>query len=74
MTVSAKFSLEGKCGTPAGLAFDIKTHVLFAACRNPAVMAMINSETGKILQVLPIGVGVDGARRSVRKATARLPS
>ncbi len=61
MSVSARFSLEGKCGTPAGLALDIKTHVLFAACRNPAVMAMINSDTGKILQVLPIGVGVDGA-------------
>jgi DNA-binding beta-propeller fold protein YncE len=61
LTKTAAFSLEGKCGTPAGLAFDVKTHVLFVACRNPAVMAMLDSDTGKILAVLPIGVGVDGA-------------
>jgi len=61
MTKTAAYSLDGKCGTPAGLAFDVKNHVLFVACRNPAVMAMLDSETGKILSVLPIGVGVDGA-------------
>jgi DNA-binding beta-propeller fold protein YncE len=61
MTVTAKYSLEGKCGTPAGLAFDVKNHILFAACRNPATMAMLDSDTGKILAVLPIGTGTDGA-------------
>ncbi len=61
MTKTGAYGLDGKCGTPAGLAFDVKTHVLFVACRNPAVMAMLNSDTGKILAVLPIGVGVDGA-------------
>ena len=61
MTKTGAYSLDGKCGTPAGLAFDVKTHVLFVACRNPAVMAMMNADTGKILAVLPIGVGVDGA-------------
>jgi DNA-binding beta-propeller fold protein YncE len=61
MTKTGVYSLEGKCGTPAGLAFDVKNHVLFVACRNPAVMAMLDSRTGKILSVLPIGVGVDGA-------------
>ncbi|HXA38404.1 MAG TPA: hypothetical protein VNW53_05330 [Phenylobacterium sp.] len=61
LTKSGAYSLEGKCGTPAGLAFDAKTHVLFVACRNPAVMAMLDSETGKILSVLPIGAGTDGA-------------
>jgi hypothetical protein len=61
LTKTGVYGLEGKCGAPAGLAFDVKTHVLFVACRNPAVMAMLNSDTGKILAVLPIGAGVDGA-------------
>jgi DNA-binding beta-propeller fold protein YncE len=61
LTKTAAYGLEGKCGTPAGLAFDVRNHVLFVACRNPAVMAMLNSDTGKILAVLPIGAGVDGA-------------
>jgi YVTN family beta-propeller protein len=61
LTKTGVYGLEGKCGAPAGLAFDVKHHVLFVACRNPAVMAMLDSATGKILAVLPIGVGVDGA-------------
>ena len=61
MTKTGAYSLDGKCGGPAGLTLDVKTHVLFVACRNPAVMAMLDSETGKILSVLPIGSGVDGA-------------
>ena len=61
MAKTATYSLDGKCGGPAGLAFDVKSRVLFVACRNPAVMAMMNADTGKILAVLPIGAGVDGA-------------
>jgi DNA-binding beta-propeller fold protein YncE len=61
LSVVGRYSLAGKCGTPAGLAFDVKNHILFAACRSPAVMAMVNSDTGQVLAVLPIGVGVDGA-------------
>jgi DNA-binding beta-propeller fold protein YncE len=61
MAKTATYGLDGKCGAPAGLAFDVKSRVLFVACRNPAVMAMLNADTGKILAVLPIGVGVDGA-------------
>jgi len=61
MAKTSAYGLEGKCGTPAGLAFDVKNHVLFVACRNPATMTMLNSETGKVLASLPIGAGVDGA-------------
>ena len=61
MTKTGAFSLDGKCGGPAGLALDVKNHILFAACHNPAAMAVLNSDTGQILTVLPIGVGVDGA-------------
>ena len=61
LTVTGHYSMAGKCGEPAGLAIDVKTKVLFAACRNPAVMAMLNADTGQILDVQPIGKGVDGA-------------
>jgi DNA-binding beta-propeller fold protein YncE len=61
LMVTGHYSMAGKCGSPAGLAIDVKTKVLFAACRNPAVMAMLNADTGQILDVQPIGKGVDGA-------------
>jgi DNA-binding beta-propeller fold protein YncE len=61
LTVTGHYDLAGRCGSPAGLAIDVKTKVLFAACRNPAVMAMLNADTGQILDVQPIGKGVDGA-------------
>lgn len=61
MAVTARFDLGAADLTPAGLAFDVKNHVLFAACRNPASMVILNSDTGKILATLPIGTGVDGA-------------
>jgi DNA-binding beta-propeller fold protein YncE len=55
------FDLAGKGGGPGGLAFDVKNHVLFASCHDPAVMVMVNSETGKVITTLPIGTGTDGA-------------
>ena len=61
MKMTGAYGLEDKCGTPAGLAFDVKNHILFVACRNPATMTMLNSDTGKILGSVPIGAGVDGA-------------
>jgi DNA-binding beta-propeller fold protein YncE len=61
MTVTAHYDLAGKCGSPAGLAFDVKNHVLFAACHEPQVMAILSSVDGKIITILPIGNGVDGA-------------
>src|SRR6202021_534196 len=35
--------------------------ILFVGWRNPQMMVMLNSETGKIIDSLPIGTGVDGA-------------
>jgi DNA-binding beta-propeller fold protein YncE len=61
MTVTAHYDLAGKCGGPGGLAFDVKNHVLFAACHEPAVMAILSSLDGKLITTLPIGNGVDGA-------------
>jgi DNA-binding beta-propeller fold protein YncE len=61
MTVTAHYDLAGKCGGPGGLAFDVKNHVLFAACHEPQVMVILSSVDGKIITSLPIGNGVDGA-------------
>jgi DNA-binding beta-propeller fold protein YncE len=60
MTVTARYPLAGRGGTPAGLALDTRNHVLFVACRNPAVMVMMNADTGAILSTLPIGLQNDG--------------
>jgi len=61
MKVSATYSLNGKGGGNAGLALDVKNHVLFVACRNPQVMVMLDANDGKYLADLPIGRGCDGA-------------
>ena len=61
MTVTAHWDLGGKGGAPAGLAFDVKNHVLFAACAEPATFVILSSDDGKIITSLPIGAGTDGA-------------
>jgi DNA-binding beta-propeller fold protein YncE len=61
LAVTAHYDLEGKGGTCAGLAFDAKNRILFAACRNPQNMVVLNADDGKILATLPIGMGTDGA-------------
>jgi DNA-binding beta-propeller fold protein YncE len=61
LKVTAKYDLAGKGGGPGGLAFDVKNHILFASCHNPATMVILKSDDGKILDALPIGNGTDGA-------------
>src|SRR5262249_31666508 len=63
LKVTAHYSLEGKGDTPAGLAFDVKNHILFVASRQPApgVMVMMNSQDGKIISTLPLAGASDGA-------------
>jgi len=61
LRVTTEYDLSAHARTPAGLAFDAKNHVLFAACRAPGMMVILNSDTGKIITTLPIGSGVDGA-------------
>lgn len=60
LTAGATYSLNGQASTPAGLALDPKTRVLFVACRKPAMMVMMNADTGTILATLPIGEQNDG--------------
>jgi YVTN family beta-propeller protein len=44
---------------PSGIAFDAAHHRLFAGCHNK-MMAILDTETGKVVTTVPIGSGVDG--------------
>jgi DNA-binding beta-propeller fold protein YncE len=46
------------CKVNASVAIDEKNHRLFAACRD-GNMNVLDSDSGKVLQTLPIGTGVD---------------
>jgi DNA-binding beta-propeller fold protein YncE len=46
------------CKINASVAMDEKNHRLFAACRD-GNLNVLDSDTGKVLQNLPIGTGVD---------------
>jgi DNA-binding beta-propeller fold protein YncE len=61
LSVTGRYDLGEKGGTPAGLALDPKSRVLFVACRNPANMVMLDADTGRILDAIPIGTASDGA-------------
>src|SRR5207248_11021014 len=61
MKVTAHYDLAGQGGVCAGLAMDARNRVLFAACRNPQNMVVLNADTGKIITAMPIGRGTDGA-------------
>ena len=60
LTVTAHYDLAGKGGGCAGMGFDARNHILFATCRNPQAMVILNADTGKVLDALPITVGTDG--------------
>jgi YVTN family beta-propeller protein len=61
LKVTATYDLAGKGGTCAGLAIDVKHDILFAACRKPQTIVILNARDGKIIDTLPIGGGTDGA-------------
>jgi len=44
---------------PTGIALDAAHHRLFSACHNK-LMAMLDTESGKVVATVPIGAGVDG--------------
>jgi YVTN family beta-propeller protein len=44
---------------PSGIALDAVHHRLFTTCHNK-MMAMVDTETGKVIGTVPIGAGVDG--------------
>ena len=46
------------CQEPSALAFDVEHHRLFAGCDNK-MMAVVDSDSGKVVTTVPIGGGVD---------------
>jgi len=48
-------------GAPTALAMDVRHHRLFSAGRNPQMMVVLDSESGKVIQSFPITAGVDAA-------------
>jgi DNA-binding beta-propeller fold protein YncE len=61
MKMLGKYDISAKGGGCAGLAFDVKNQVLFAACRDKNNMIILSATDGHIITDLPIGVGCDGA-------------
>jgi DNA-binding beta-propeller fold protein YncE len=57
MTVKHKWPITG-CKTPTGLAIDAENSRLFIGCRS-RVLAVMDSNTGKVIKTLPIGDRVD---------------
>lgn len=49
-------------GAPVGLAIDTLHHVLVIGCRKPQKMAVMSTESGKVVADLPIGAGVDAVK------------
>ena len=60
MKVRAHYDLAGRGHTCAGLAMDTKNQILFASCRKPNTMVVLNAKDGKVITTLPIGQGNDG--------------
>jgi YVTN family beta-propeller protein len=58
LTVIHTFPLA-PCGGPTGLAMDKVNQRLFTVCRENKGMSVIDAATGKVIQTLAIGAGVD---------------
>lgn len=66
MTVKQRFKLPG-CEEPSSLAMDRETRRLFIGCGNK-VLTVLDADSGKVVQTLPIGEHVDaGFFDDVRK-------
>lgn len=58
--ITARWDLPG-CVGPTGLAVDPRNQRLFSTCRNGR-MAVLDTGSGKLIALLPIGGGTDAAR------------
>jgi DNA-binding beta-propeller fold protein YncE len=47
------------CGQPTGIAMDLSNQRLFTGCRTNKGLSVLDAKTGKVIQTLPIGAGVD---------------
>ncbi len=60
MKIKSRWPLA-PAGAPTALAMDVAHHRLFSAGRNPQMMVVLDSESGKVIQSFPISAGVDAA-------------
>jgi YVTN family beta-propeller protein len=60
LTIKARWPVA-PAGGPTALAMDREHRRLFSAGRKPQMVVMIDADTGKVLQSLPISAGVDAA-------------
>jgi DNA-binding beta-propeller fold protein YncE len=59
LAVTRRWSTEG-CRQPVSMALDTARHRIFSGCRS-GVMAVSDYQAGKVVAIVPIGSGVDGA-------------
>lgn len=60
LTIVRRWSLA-PCMNPSGMAIDAAHERIFSGCRN-GVMAVSDTQTGKVVATVPIGQGVDSNR------------
>ena len=58
MKVTENYDLQ-PCGGPTGMALDTANQRLFTVCRENKGLSVIDIATGKVIQTLAIGAGVD---------------
>ena len=58
LKVLHRWTMDG-CEEPTGLAIDLEHHRLFSGCSNKK-LAVVDSESGRLVTTLPIDAGVDG--------------
>jgi DNA-binding beta-propeller fold protein YncE len=59
LTVKTRWSVA-PAGTPVAIAMDREHRRIFSSGRKPQFVVMIDADSGKVLQSLPISSGVDG--------------
>jgi len=52
----------GPCRRPSGMALDKSSHRIFSGCRANKGLTVLNAKSGKVIQTLPIGAGVDAVK------------
>ena len=64
LAITHRYDLSASCIEPAGLSIDPATQRLFVGCHNQK-MTIVDANTGKILDALPIGRGNDATAYDV---------
>lgn len=58
LTIKSRWPVK-PAGGPTALAMDTKSRRLFSSGRNPAMLILMDADSGKVLQSFPISAGVD---------------